>query len=347
MMFDRVKRIAVVIFLTLLIWAWAYLALEEEIIQTATLDIAPSASPDLLVSFDIDTPVSLELRLKGSAAKVAELKRKLRADDTVPDKERLDFYYDTVTEKQAESGAHTLEVLSFLNSSTKMRSLGLTVEFCKVKGIESGTIGVTVEKLVEKWLTVQCLDGTGAILEHETIDPARVKMFVRQGYNSEAKVTLTRQQIAKAREYPIVGTPYVELAPGTQRFAPIRVKIELPPAEVSLQDKPLQPTIGYIFSKNLQDKYGIELLNESELTETTQFRATDAAWAVYKDKTPYQVLVEVRDGDEAAEEVSREVVYNFPVEFVEKGQIRLNEPHRQAKFKLVPVSPEPGPSASL
>jgi len=290
-MFDKIKKIAVVIFLTLLIWAWAYLALEEEIIQTATLDIAPPAGPDLLVSFDPDfigTPVSLELRLKGSAAKVAELKR----------------------------------------------------------GIESGAIGVTVEKLVEKWLTVQCFDETDAILEHETIDPARVKMFVRQEYNSEAKVTLTRQQIAKAREYPIVGTPYVELAPDTQRFSATRVKIKLPPVEVSLQDKPLQPTIGYIFSKNLQGKYKIELLNENELTETTQFRATDAAWAVYKDKTPYHVLVEVRDGDEATEEVSREVAYNFPPEFVEKGEIKLNEPRRQAKFRLVPTGPQPGPSPS-
>ena len=45
-MIDKIKKIAVVIFLTLLIWAWAYLALEEEIIQTATLDIAPPASLD-------------------------------------------------------------------------------------------------------------------------------------------------------------------------------------------------------------------------------------------------------------------------------------------------------------
>jgi len=264
-MIDKMKRIGVVIFLTLLIWAWAYLALEEETAQTATLEISQT-SPDLFVSFGIDTPVTMELKLKGSAAKVAESKRKLNAQDTDPEKERLDFYYDAVTEKQAEPGTHTLEVLSFLNSSTKMKNLGLTVESCKVKGIESGAIGVTVEKLVEKWLTVQCFDETGAILEHETIDPARVKMFVRQEYNSEAKVTLTKQQITKAREYQIVVTPYVELAPGTQRFAPTRVKIKLPPAEVSLQDRPLQPTIGFIFSENLQGKYSIELLNENELS---------------------------------------------------------------------------------
>lgn len=343
-MIDKIKKIAVVIFLTLLIWFWAYQALEEEFNQTATLTVSQT-SPDFLVSFDIDTPVSLELRLKGSAAKVAELKRKLRADDTVPDKERLDFYYDAVTEKQAEPGTHTLEVLPFLNSSTKMKGLGITVESCKIGGRDVGTIAVTVEKLVEQRLTIQCFDDNDAILEHETIEPARVKMFVRQGSELEAKVTLTRQQIEQARKFPIIERPYVELAPKTQKFAPIRVKIKLLPAEVSLQDRPLQPTIGFIFSKNLQGKYSIELLNENELTETTQFRATDKAWAVYKDKTPYQVLVEVRDGDEATEEVSREVVYNFPVEFVEKGEIRLNEPHRQAKFKLVPVPPEPGPSA--
>jgi len=344
-MIDKMKRIGVVVFLTLLIWAWAYLALEEETAQTATLEISQT-SPDLFVSFDDkDTPVAMKLTLKGSAAKVAELKRKLNAKDTDPDKERLDFYYNAETEKHTQPGSHILEVLSFLNSSTKMRSFGLVVESCKIEGREVATVGVTVEKLVEKWLTVQCFDNTGAILEHETIDPARVKMFVRQEYNSEAEVTLTRQQITKAREYPIIGTPYVELAPGTQRFAPIRVKIKLPPAEVSLQDRPLQPTIGYIFSKNLQGKYGIELLNESELTETTQFRATDAAWALYKD-TPYQVLVEVKDGDEADQEVSREVIYNFPLEFVEKGKIELNEPRRQAKFRLVPVGPEPGPPGS-
>jgi len=343
MMIDKIKKIAVVIFLTLLIWAWAYLALEEEFNQTATLTVSQT-SPDLFVSFDVDTPVTMELKLKGSAAKVAESKRKLNAHDTDPEKERLDFYYDAVTEKQAQPGTHTLEVLSFLNSTTKMKSLGLTVESCKIEGREVATIAVTVEKLVEKWLTVQCLDETGAILEHETIEPAQVRMFVRPDYNSKAKVTLTEQQIKKAREYSVYVPPYVYLAPNIRTHADTRVTIKLLSAEVSLQDRPLQPTIGFVFSKNLQGKYSIELLNESELTETTQFRATGAAWAVYKDKTPYQVLVEVKDGDEATEEVSREVVYNFPVEFVEKGQIRLNEPRRQAKFKLVPAGLEPGPS---
>jgi hypothetical protein len=339
-MLDKIKKIAVVVFLTLLIWAWAYLALEEEFTQTATLYISQT-SPDLLVSFDdIDTPVAMKLRLKGSAAKVAELKRKLNAKDTDPDKERLDFYYNAETEKQADPGTHMLELLPFLNKSTKMRGLGITVESCTIEKDEVATIAVTVEKLVKQWLAVQCFDEIGTILEHETIIPARIEMFVRQGDSSGAKVTLTRQQIEQARKFPIVETPYVQLAPATQRFAATRVKIKLPPAEVSLQARPLQPTIGFIFSKNLKDKYSVELLNENELTSVTQFRATDAAWAAY-DKTPYQVLVEIRDGDEAAQEVSREVAYNFPLEFAEKGEIELNAPRGQAKFRIVPVAPAP------
>jgi len=343
-MFDKIKKIAVVAFLTLVIWAWAYLALEEDFNQTATLTVSQT-SPDLFVSLDIDTPVTLELELKGSAAKVAESRSKLNARDTDPEKVRLDFYYDAVTEKKAQPGNHTLDLLAFLNNSTKIRNLGLTVESCKIGGREVATIGVTVEKLVEKWLTVKCFDETGAILEHENIDPAQVRMFVRQDNNFEAKVTLTEQQIKKAREYPINVAPYVDLAANIRKYADNRVKIKLPSAEVSLQDRPLQPTVGFIYSKNLQGKYSIELLNENELTETTQFRATEAAWAVYKDKTPYQLLIEVRDSDVADKEVSRQVVYNFPLEFVEKGQIRLNESPRRARFKLLAVPVESGPPA--
>ncbi len=340
-MLDKMKKIAVVIFLTLFIWTWAYLALERNFDHTATLYISPTTSPDLLVRFDREAPISLDLRLKGSAAKVAELQKKLNADETDSDKERLDFYYNVETEKQAEPGGHTLDALPFLNSSTKMRGLGITVESCEIEGVEVGTIDVTVEKLKEKWLTIQCVDENGVVLQHELIEPAQVEMYVLPDHSSEAKVTLTKQQIARAREQQLYLPPYVDLAPNIRKHADIRVYIKLPSAEMSLQDQPLQPTIGFIFSKNLKGKYDVELINENELTETTQFRATNAAWAVYKDKTPYQILVDVRDGDEATAEVSREVVYNFPIEFVEKGQIRLNGPRRQAKFKLVPIAAEP------
>jgi hypothetical protein len=336
MMYDKIKKFTIVIFLTLLIWAWAYLSLEEEITESATLNISPMTSPALFVRFNVDTPVRLGLTIKGSASKIADLRKRLRAEDTDKDKEALDFYYNVEMEKKDEPGTYILDLLSFLNKSEKMKKFGLTVESCEIKSGDTKSIEVMVEKLVEQLTAVQCLDESGVVVEHETMEPARVKMFVREGYSGPAKVTLTRQQIIKAREFPIVETPYIELPADKPRFATVRVKIKLPSMEAPVRI--LQPTIGYIFSKNLQGKYNVELLNESELTSATRFKATEIAWSIYKDKTPYHVFVEVRDGDEnAEEEVLRKVIYNFPPEYAEKGEIKLNEPHRQAKFKLTPV----------
>ena len=336
-MFDKIKKIAVVIFLTLLIWAGAYLALEQVITESGTLNISPTTSPDLFVRFNVETPVRIELQIKGSASKIAELRKRLRADDADENRETLDFYYNVEKEKKDEPGTHDLDLVPFLNKSEKMKKPGLAVESCEIKSSDAKAIEVTVEKLTEQLVTVQCLDESGAVVEHETIEPTRVKMFVREGFTEPAKVTLTRQQIAKAREFPIVETPYIELPTGKPRFAAVRVKIKLPSMEAP--DRILQPTIGFILSKSLKGKYNVELLNENELTSVTKFKATDGAWSAYKDKTPYQVFVEARDGDEAAEEVAREVIYNFPVEYVEKGEIKLNEARREAKFKLIPIPP--------
>jgi hypothetical protein len=319
MMLDKIQKIAVVIFLTLLIWAGAYLAIEQVIRESGTLNISPTTSPGLFVRFNVETPVRIELEIKGSASEIAELRKRLRARDVDENKETLDFYYNVEKEKKDEPGTHDLDLVPFLNKSEKLKKLGLTIESCDPKTIE-----VTVEKLTEQLVTVQCLDESRTVLEHERIEPARVKMFVREGSNEPAKVTLTRQQIAKAREFSIVETPYIELPTGNPRFAAVRVKIKLPSMEAP--DRILQPTIGFILSKSLKGKY---------------------TWSVYKDKTPYQVLVEVRDGDEAAEEVTREVFYKFPLEYVEKGEIKLNEPPRIAKFKVIPIPVGSGQPSGL
>ena len=344
-MFDKIKKFAVVIFLTLLIWAWSYLELEQEINESGTLNISPITSPNLFVRFNVETPVRIELKMKGSASRISELRKRLRAGDVDENKETLDFYYNVEKEKKDEPGTHELDLVSFLNKSEKMKKLGLTVESCEIKSSDAKAIEVTVEKLVERLVAVRCFDESGAVVEHETIEPARVKMFVREGSSELAKVTLTRQQMAKARDFPIVETPYIELPTGKPRFAAVRVKIKLPSMEAP--DRILQPTIGFILSKSLKGKYDVELLNENELTSVTKFKATDGAWSAYKDKTPYQVLVEVRDGDEAAEEVTREVFYKFPLEYVEKGEIKLNEPPRIAKFKLIPIPAGPGQPSGL
>jgi len=47
------------------------------------------------------------------------------------------------------------------------------------------------------------------------------------------------------------------------------------------------------------------------------------------------ILDEDRD---APEEPKREIYYNFPEEFVSKGEIKLNQQPVIARFKLIPVS---------
>lgn len=339
-MLSRTKKLAATAFLTLLIWTWAYLALEQEIVESGTLNISPATSQNILVSFDREVPVRLKLSIKGPASKIAEFRRRLLADDNDQDKERLDFFYNPEMQGQDEAGSYTLDILQFLKNDTRLKRLGLAVESCDIDTVE-----VTVEELEERWLPVQCLDRNGSFLAHSTIEPARVKMFVRQDWVSEqsiAKVTLAPLQIEQARKNPITEKPYVELVPGKRKYADIRVEIKLPSAVELLQDRILQPTIGFVLSKNLRGKYNIELLNENDLTSATKIKASDDAWSAYDKRTPYQVLVEVRDGDENIDgEISRQLIYNFPLEYVQKQQIRLNEPIREARFRLKPLASQP------
>lgn len=339
-MLNIVKRLAATAFLTLLIWIWAYLALEQEIVESGTLNISPATSQSILVSFDKEVPVRLKLSIKGPASKIAEFRRRLLADDNDQDKERLDFFYNVEMQGKTEAGSFPLDVLQFLKNDTRLKRLGLTVESCDIENVE-----VTVEKLEERWLPVQCLDENGSVLTHSTIEPARVKMFVRRDWGSElsvAKVTLAPLQTEKARKETIIEKPYVELVPGKRKYADIRVEIKLPSAVELLQDRILQPTIGFVLSKNLQGKFDIELLNENDLTSATKIKASDDAWSAYDKRTSYQVLVEARDGDENVEgEISRLLIYNFPLEYAQKQQIRLNEPLREARFRLKPLTAQP------
>ena len=122
-MFDRFKKISAVVALTLLIWAWAYLALEETMPATGTLNISPATQPDLFVSFDQQpVPVTLQLTVKGSPSQMSELKKRLRADDTDPQKERLEFFYDAKLDNHDAPGRYQLNLLTFSTQATSSRT---------------------------------------------------------------------------------------------------------------------------------------------------------------------------------------------------------------------------------
>ncbi len=335
-MADIFKKLAAVVFLTMLIWAWAYLELEEDMDHTGRLYISPAIRQDLLVSFeDRPAPVSLKLTIKGPPSQIAELKKRLRASDADPNKERLDFFYNPESQGHSAPRSHELNVIEFLNKSDKLKDIAVTVVIC-----EPARINVKVEKLTKEWLTIQCLNENNVPLATEVIDPQDIQMFVRKNWTGPATVILTEAAIEKARKEPVTVTPFIELTQGKRQNYKGTVDITLPATENPLEPRTEQPTIGFIGSKNLWDKYTVQLTNESDL-RTIRLKASERAFIAYE-KTAYQVLVEILPGDEtAAEAIHRPVIYNFPEEFVQKGEIKLAEPPREAVFKLVEVPAKP------
>ncbi|HEG42626.1 hypothetical protein LCGC14_2695130 [marine sediment metagenome] len=337
---EQIKKLIVVISLTILIWAAAYLADEDVTKQTVTLDVSTTTSKDILVTFDVDTPASYELDLKGPAAKVADLKSKLISDKP-KEKVSLNFNWNVEHEKKTHLEQYSLDVIEFIKGSDKMEALELSVVEPEKK---IDDIEVTIEKLVKKTLTIRVLDKDGAALKTKTIEPANtVEMFVHSDWPDSklnAYVTLTDSQVEQARREYVQGQPYVILNDGTKREAGL-YKITLPPTAEAMKIRTYQPLVGYRISKTLMEKYHVELSNENDLTRSTGIVATDDAHAAF-DKMQYQVIVEVRDSDETETgEITRQVIYNFPPEYVRSNEIELSEKPRMAKFKLVPIPPSP------
>ena len=203
---------------------------------------------------------------------------------------------------------------------------------------------MNVNKLTPKWFTVQCLDENKVPLRTELIEPSTIEMYAFDNWSGDslkAGVILTPAMIEKARKEPIAERPFIELEPGRRRWFISPVTIKLPSTDSPLKDRVTSPLLklGITYSKNLQGKYTLELINENDL-RTVQYRASDAAYNAYE-KMPYLIMIEVRDGDENSENVHRPIIYNFPTEFIRKGEIELTGA-REAIFKLVPLAETPG-----
>lgn len=335
-MANWIKKMLAVFFLTLLIWAWAFLSLETTSSMIASLQVAPVAAKDYLITFDdkLDRYDNLQLKFKGAPAKITEMINKYR-------NERLTFYYDPKEFGHTRTDKYLIDVAEFVRQNPKLREYALTLELCVPDKLE-----VNVEKLEKKLLVVQCVDETGASVNAETIEPSQVEIPVRSDYTGPATVLLTAQQFERAKKKAISVKPYVEVMVGKRRYAELPVEVKLPATE-KLEPMVIQPAIGYILSPALAGKYKVELLNETELKTISTIRFTEKAFDAYK-KLKYQIFVEVRDGDEALPEIPpRPVIYNFPQEFVRSGQIEAPTPSHQAKIKLTPIVTTTPPTVPL
>ncbi len=331
-MIRRLKlgKIAIVIFLTVLIWVWTDLALDVKLpISNVPISIAKSTDRSLWVSFTdeylttyfIDTIV-----LKGPASKIAEVER-MRNEGSL---DELKLFLVPEHEGITEPGNHPLNVLSFLRQSEKIKQLGITIESCEPK-----ILVVQAIKLIEKSLPIECIDENGMPLKAE-IDPAKIKAFVPTDSTLTAKVRLTPKEIDSARVSAIGKTPYIELGPGQIRETSTLVKITMPPAQDVLKEYTITTaTLGFCLSDNLQGRYEVQLLNPTDMA-TVLIKATLAAKQAFEQQ-PFQMLLYILDDDakNTNTEQRRTVYYNFPKEFIRSDEIELNQPPVQARFQLI------------
>jgi len=330
----KYSKIAIVIFLTVLIWVWADLALDETLpVPGATIIVAES-SEDLWVSFGGKASTSIDnIVLKGPASKIADIKRDLNESSL-----KLKFNLNPQWQGITTAGSHTLNVLDFINKSDEMRDLsGLTAESC-----EPNTLTVDVVKLVERPLTVQCIDESGNPQKAESIVPATVNMLVPGDWGNDkliAKVKLTRSEIEKARKEPIEKKPYVELAAEQSRESTTAVTIKLAPEEDPLTVQRIEDaTISVAMSPTLSAKYYPVITNLPAVLNSVAVKATPDAKRAYEGQPLPQMTLYIFDSDtEKGQEIQRKKVnYNFPLEYVRTGTIELSGEPATAEFKLIP-----------
>jgi len=328
---NNYGKIALVVFLTVLIWIWADLAKTEEF-TAPSATIRAKSTPHLWVSFNGKSSVSIgKIELKGPASKIAKVRRGLN-DGSLS----LEFFLDA---EQAEAiKGSGLDVVDFLKNSNQIKLLGLTVESC-----EPNVIDVQVSKIVKKSLTVKCFGEDGAALEAESIVPQTVYMSVPDNWERAklvAKVQLTAAEIERARLSAVDMTPYIEL--GAERNeVPTTVKITMPPVEEQLSDYLItEPSLRIASSPTLQGECYVKVTNLPEVLGVIKIRATPEAKRAYEQQVIPSMTLYIFDEDrKTTEEQKRKVVYNFPEEFVRKNEIKLIGQAVEARFILIPLSP--------
>lgn len=328
-MSEKLTKILIVIFLTLLIWAWAYMSQEEIDSFTGTLQISPATDPSMLVTFAFgegnpQTKIPLtSLNFKGAPSRLSDLSKRYTLPLGNRNRERLDFYYDPKNYARTEGGIYNLDILEHLQKSGKVQDLALTLESCAPTQVD-----VKMELLELKKLPIQCRDENGSLIKEAVMNPPFANIYARKGYNASATVTLTQQQIENARKQPIKVTPYVELGVANIiRESAEQVEVVLQ-SESLLKPRTFKTTkpIGIFMSPELQNAYKVTILNEEKIRETMSIYATDEAFRAYEN-TDYPLYIIIKDSDvvDLSNIPPKTVFYNFPREYVKSGQITEDE----------------------
>ena len=327
----KYSKITIVIFITVLIWVWADLALDETLPEkSAVVVVDESVAPTKYwASFDQSPSADIKITLSGPHTAVTTLDMELRKG-----LKPLEFVFNAVEEQMDRPGVHSLKLLEFLRKDRGLRRRGLMVQSC-----DPNELSVNVVELAKRPLAVECFDASGNTLQTQSIEPSKVDAFVPVDSRLTAKVQLTKAEIEQARKTPMKKIPYVELAPGHIRESATAVEIILAPEVDPLTDQRIEDaTLVIAMSPTLLAKYYVEVTNLPNVLNPIAVRATNEAKEAYENQQLPQMTLYIFDSDtEKGQEVQRKRVhYNFPPESVRKGEIELSQEPANAEFKLIP-----------
>ena len=268
-------KIAVVVFITILIWVWADLALDEKLpVSNAAISVVNS-DPKLWVSFNGSSLFSIEeLIVKGPLRRITDLSKKIEEQGGL----KLDF--DAAKEKINKPDSYSLPLLPFLRKAAQIDDLGLKVETCKPEMLSVKVVG-----LVSRLLDVKCVDEDQNPIDEAAVKPEQVEMLVPENWGAEkriAEVFLTPREIEQARVSPIEETPYIKLTASQIRQATKRVTITMPPEPDRLTNYTLTAArLGIALSPTLVNKCNVEVTNLSDLAPI-YIKATPDAKRAYE-----------------------------------------------------------------
>lgn len=326
-MFAKIKKAALVIFITCLIWVWADLSLDENLDNQTVTITASKANPRLWVTLDGKPDIQVKADLRGPVAQVRDLSKKIEEG-----KEKIEVTFDAEQQNMTAAGEYAIaDLRKFLSESKKMHEYGLSVKAARPDKLQH----IKVAELKEKKLPIKCVDETDTEIAGARITPDVVTMIAPQQV-TEARVKLAvLAEKKQARGSAVEKKPYIELGSGETRYADAAVKVELPATQEDMKQYTINGTLGFIFSANLAGKYQVEFIKRPEIG-SIPIIATEEAKAAYMEKG-FEVLLEIQDDDAGKPEVSRQVIYNFPLKYVREDKIKLKGDPAEAKFRLVPV----------
>jgi len=327
-MLAKIQKAALVIFITCLIWVWADLSLDKDLTDQSMTIIAGKADPKLWVTIDGKPEAIVKIDLRGPVVKINELNKKIQSGD-----EKLDVVFDPAKENMATPGDYTLaDVRKFLTESDKIHDYGVQVKFARPDKLAN----IKVVALTEKTLPIKCVDEADNEIPGAEITPNIITIYAPDTI-TEARVRLASAAERKqARGESVTKNPYIELTKSEIRFSDATVKVKLPVIGEDMNPYTINGTLGYIFSANLAGKYDVEFIKRPEISNIPILATPDAKEAYVQ--TLFNVLLNIQDDDLGKPEVTRQLIYNFPIQYVRDDKIRLRGEPAEVKFKLVPVA---------